>query len=285
MFTDLGKLFLIEDFSRRTFCSDDCIVAFHAPLVLKLDEDESEMRSELGVSEESILTYKNDQSIVEETLSLPDEVYKNTNALGHEYYHLFKSHRKDNDAFNMIIICYMFQGSPSFVFFQTVSQEQRVLNYYRVGERVDGGDYNESSLQPHDDGDDGDSDSLKISADIVEELEQKKSSFLAKLLSFQKNDDIPTEKYPQYESHLEETLDVPDEVYFKEDEDGDGMYTYVKALVEKSHSFFYIVVCMNIDIADEGEQLIPIFSFPTKDSTLCQKLEFGEKKESSRKLN
>jgi hypothetical protein len=70
----------------------------------------------------------------------------------------------------------------------------------------------------------------------------------------------------------------PDEIFKKNDDEGDIIYTYIKAHDREGVSFYYFIVCYRISEGDEAntDTLVPIISFPSVDGEMYRLYKDGE---------
>jgi hypothetical protein len=258
---NVSSLLFVEQGSNRGFCSEDCIEDFYSPLILFFESEIIRQRKIFDIVDEDIITEYEDDFFVEELSRNPDEVYCLVNELKEETYLYFKR-RKD---FFIMMICTRFNNEPSYIFSITKSINQKFINEFKVGLKVN----LENSKEE-----------IEIEEDIafLELLENKKSSLLAELLSCRSENDIPFEMFNNFEISFEETLENPDEIYELKDREGDFVFHYLKSFMDqKIGSFFYIIVGLKKIIGQSDINVYPILTFPTKDLDLYKKFRAGTK--------
>lgn len=120
---------------------------------------------------------------------------------------------------------------------------------------------------------------VQLPPELLTLLESKKAGHLTELLQERSKDDIPFERFQEYDIFLPETLEHPDEVYRYTDREKDVVLIYIRSFSEGNRSFFYIVICMQYvnDMESEEMLLIPIISFPSSDGDLYRKYKKGER--------
>ena len=89
---------------------------------------------------------------------------------------------------------------------------------------------------------------------------------------------FPFEKFDIYDEFVEATLQSPDEVFKRVDEEGDNILTYIKAHELNGISFYYFCICMKFEThwGQDTETVIPIISFPSLDGELYRKYRSGD---------
>ena len=87
--------------------------------------------------------------------------------------------------------------------------------------------------------------------------------------------DIALEDFSNYEQFFQETLEDPDEVFERNDDEGDSIHTYIKSFKLGDESFFYVVVGLFFE--GEESMIIPIISFPSVDKKMYPQYAVGNK--------
>ena len=271
--SSIDQLFFVEDQSDRGFCSEDCIKTFYKPFMRLMEEEEILFRSRLNLDEEDeSLAFLSREELIDSGIHLPDEVWLMSNEIGQNFYtHLKKFSDKGKEYF-LILICAYIDESPSFVFYRTISSHNLLVDQYRRSSEIEV----ERELPVRPLGIDD------IPAEIIENLDLKKSSFLAELLNLRSESDIGFELFMDYDKFLKETMETPDEVYLFEDEEGDEIYTFIKSFIEDEHTFFYIALAQAYQADDRADKkpenlMLPILSFPSRDHHLYPEYARGHK--------
>jgi hypothetical protein len=262
----IDEVLVVEEFYARPFCSEECIVEYHSPLIREFEKQDLKLRVDLGIEEGfDYKLLKDDPNIINSLVSDPDEVLVNSNQLDEEFYTLVKRIEHSGSSFYCIGICFFYEDNVSLMLFHTVTGSNKLLEVYCDGEEADSED---DVLNDYD-----------IDPQLLEDLEQKKSNYLSQLLSHRSEDDIAFEEYPNYDKYVRQTLNDPDEVYEKEDDDNDYVLTYIKSYQDQKSSFFHIVLAIKLDedIDSDEDILFPILAFPSRDGQLYKMYRQGER--------
>ncbi|MFZ4713597.1 MAG: hypothetical protein ACOYL6_07795 [Bacteriovoracaceae bacterium] len=269
----------------KSFCSDGCIVQYHSQLITHYEKEEKDIRKFLTLNKEACFVFKENSHYIQKTLEKPQEIWEDVNELGEKVYFFFAHYDEKDFPFTMIIITYMYQKIPSFVFFQTVTNSEEILNEYRRGEKVS--DIPKFFEKEHGEAQESEkprsNNEVQVELTQVEmdSLERKKSSLLAELLQKRLPSDIPFENFYLYDVYIPSTIDVPDEVFSFDDEEGDELFVYLKGHAQGGVTFYYIVLCTKLNMNQKDntqeEVLYPILSFPTLDGKLYRQYCRGEK--------
>ncbi|TNF31480.1 MAG: hypothetical protein EP319_01970 [Deltaproteobacteria bacterium] len=269
---NVEDLLFVEEDSSRGFCSEKCIENFYSPLFKHYEAKEKELRSELGIQNETCLKLLEKSELVDKLFSAPLEIYHSMNELEEEIYSFIGKFPQDKGKeIWLISLCYVYDAKPSFVFLLTATENEEFVDHFRIGDPVED---IEDFLATDEE--------MEVSGDpkqILETVEQKKSSLLAQMIEERSPHDIPIEEFANYEPFFEPTIENPDEVYTYMDEDGDTLYTYIKAYERDGCSFYFFVVCYNFSSNpnEQTESLLPIISFPSLDADTYKKHSKGER--------
>jgi hypothetical protein len=275
----IEELLFVEE-SNRGFCSEDCIVDFYSPYMEYFDNQEVKQREKLGlnISEVDINLYQN-KELFEYVLYTPDEVWLDRSDLNENYYtHIYKL---ENNAY-FILICSYYESEPAFVYFKTITKSLELLKLYRTNEKIDtqinkSDDFHGHHSEKHEEVEV--LDEVQLPAELIEDIELKKSEHLALLLERRKETDIDFEQYPLYDDYLSLTLEDPDDEFHGEDEAGDHIITSIKSFKKDNRAFFYIAICLQVDIPGTDEMaLLPVLSFPSDDDDLYTFYAVGDRK-------
>jgi hypothetical protein len=271
-----ADLLFIERRSLKGFCCDGCILEFYAPVIDSMREQELIWRHELNLkaSEWPAGERLADQQFTEKCLHEPTELRKVVNELDEEFFIHILTTEIELQVYHYIIVTSHFEEGPSFIYFQTLTQSQELVNRFKMGSHLltesENPSTSTSSIKEE---------RLQLPSEMMECIDHKKSELLAKLLQVRLDSDIELEQYPFYEGFLQRTLDDADKIIkLKEDLTGDYLVTYIKSFQENNTTFFYTVVCLKIDVAEvkQGEVLVPVLSFPSVDSNLYEHFSKGE---------
>lgn len=261
----LSKVLFVESKGNKGFCSETCIEDYYSPLVKHLEGLEKKRRNDLGKEWEECLLYLSDVQALEETINNPGEVWALENDLGEKIYS-FISRQVDKKGQNywIMAICLVYKNRPSFVFINSATKDESLLNEFRIGEKVE--DVELFLKKSKENG----KEELIIDPVISKEIELKKGIILAKMIEERSPADIPIEEFHNFDKYYKATLEKPDEVYLLKDEERDSLYTYIKAFQNQSTSFYYYVVCLDVNPGFDSsmESVFPVISFPSTDGEI-----------------
>lgn len=281
----LDDLLFVDEHSHKGFCSEECIEDFYFPIIKHYEMIEHSLRRKHDLVHEIPSGTIISADVIEDVLSSPDEVFRQTNELSETFYNFIK---KYNNYF-VIVVSSVYREEASFVFLATKTSSKELVKEFRFGEMIndwnsDDVEFSEAEIsvdleEPERDDRMMNDDDPNLDDDedmiFIQLLESKKSNMLAEILMNRKDSDIPFEDYIGYESCFQETLDTPDEVFEKKDKEGDLVFTYIKSFSRGSESFFYIVTCLKRIMEGETVNVYPILALPTNDMEMCQEFRGG----------
>jgi hypothetical protein len=117
-------------------------------------------------------------------------------------------------------------------------------------------------------------DDFYIPEEIAEWIGLKKSEYLSKLIGHQSPDDVGFEQFHLFDDHIPGTIEVPDKVYERM-EDDQRLRTYVRSYSEKG-SFHQVVIGVLVDDKEKNASVfIPILCFVSKKNELVREFSVG----------
>lgn len=284
--TNLDEVIFVEQIHYYVFCCEKCIVEFYTPLINFFDQQLVEWRKEHNLLSENIQIEPSfHHQLVEKCLKNPDEIWIIGGENLNEEINVFIGKKEEHHPpITMILVLLLFEGHPSFILMETLTEGDELLGHFRQGRKVDNiiqylnRDKNLSNVKiPTQE--DSSIVNLSVDSETLNLVDDKRSQLMSQYLSERLEDDIPLDEFKIYENYLADTLQSPDEVFL--DLGGvqeEGLFTYMKGFQRENVVFYYIVICINYQVdPDDGEQtLIPILSFPTKSAELYRKYKRGK---------
>lgn len=266
---DLSQIHFVEENSDRGFCSEECILSFYRPFMQELEKEESLVRRKYNLPEnEGHNEILGSEHYLNLALSNPHEVWVVENELEQKFYTHILDITVDSHIFHFILICTYVDNSPSFVFYRTLTCSDEIVRYYQRDKQIT----NETDVKNNDS-----KNQFEIPEEILEEIELKKSTFLAHILQLRSDEDISLEDFYNYDNYLESTLSDPDEIYEYIDEDQEVLKIYLKSYVIEGNSFFYVAVLMSVEDETHVELSLPILGFPSSDQNLYKYFATGKR--------
>jgi len=271
---ELEKLLFVENESPTGFCSESCIEKFYESLVDHYEELEKTWRASHSLLDEDILEVVGHPVFMDQLLRRPTEVYHYQGSGGDSLYS-FICEISDGKfgEFYLMCLCLTYDNQPSFIISASATREDRMVQNYRWGEKVKKvEDFHSTSDEKNK------KKEIEIDEQTMMDVENKKSVYLARLIEERSPADIPIESFSLYEQYFEPTMMNPDEIYSSKDDEGDTIYTYIKAHDREGVSFYYMILCYRLDTQYDKntDALVPIVSFPTVDGDMYRLYKKGD---------
>ena len=159
-----------------------------------------------------------------------------------------------------VAFCYLFESHPSFIFMHFPSQEEKLVESLRdSGEVIFDSPIKDIYLGI-------------LEGDALSEGDELAVGHYRAMMMIRSSDDIPQEKFKDYGSLREESVEYADEIWRNNDSYGQSLVTFIKHFSE-SQEIYYIVITLE---DSESESNILLFSFPTSKTSLVGRYRQGE---------
>jgi hypothetical protein len=168
-----------------------------------------------------------------------------------------------------ICICLFLRGDPSFLYLAFPTRNEAMVNSYRKGERVQWSG-SRTKITPTSRVQNQKEESGKLKSPMIDGLADawtEEEMRRARLTEERKKDDIPIEDFNLYQACLEETLEIPDEVWTIKST-GDAvplLYHFIRHYPDETPEIWYVIIARE---TDDDEQIEILDAFPTKDINL-----------------
>lgn len=264
--THSDRALFVEEEIGRTFCSETCISEYFKPEIEKLEKEYFRQLPTHDLSADDRERLAHLRWI---TLQEPDEIWREKTLSGDFRYTLISEFQPERKRIWSVCICLMLRGEPSFLHLAFTTSNSSMVNHYRKGERVEL--VKEASKQE-------DQARLYPQTDGLGEAWTEEETLRAQLTQERKADDISPEDYNQYQSHIEQTLESPDEVWSIQirDRSQAKLYHFIRHYPEgqpHDHSdIWYIIAARE---TEDGEQIEILDAFPTRDYSLVEQYRRG----------
>lgn len=228
----------------------------------KLEGEYQSLRSETDFNDEEQIEREH---YLETTLDEPDEIWEDA-GLNSEYSvcHFIKKLNEGAEDFYYIASAYLEKETevPTFVFIHFPTKSKDIMHNYQRQEMVYDRQFDEVV--------DG-----AIDGDALGEADPLAIGLYAAMLKVRGEKDIPQEKFQELADLREETIEGADEIWRKNDLDGNVLVSFIKEFPdhETYKELFYIAVTQEDESSNVHSLL---FSFPTTDRTLVDRYRQGE---------
>jgi hypothetical protein len=255
------ELIIIDEAAGLIFKNEEEMLAYFNDAIENFENEYQALRSDNDFSDDDQIGL---EYFLEATLDEPDEVWMDDKTFeDFAVYHFLKTVHQGAENFKYIVLAYVSSEDeiPTFVFIHFPTKDPELFQNYQRGELV----YDRSFEEVADAAIDGDSlgegDALAI-------------GLFQAMIKVRSDKDIPKEKFPDYAELREETIESADEIWRKNDLDGNVLVSFVREFPDhETKDLSYIAV--TLEDPDTNVHSL-LFSFPTTDSTLVDRYRQGE---------
>ena len=212
----------------------------------------------------SLLEHKDHESLLEETLDDPDEIWMDDTTFEDLIVHtLVKSFETKQQVFEYIAVVYINteDNYPTFVFIHFPTRDSKMLEAFRQNEIVFHKKLEAIQF-------------AAIEGDSLLEGDYLAIGLLESMLKVRSEKDIPTDKFKDFNECRESTIDSPDEIWRKVDSTGHILVTFIKEFSDMGTEDLHYIVVTEEDTEAQVNSLL--FSFPTSDTSLVDRYRQGE---------
>lgn len=254
------ELILVDEAAGLIFESEKDLFGYFEQAINKLEQEYSSLRSPDDFTDEEQIEREH---YLEATLDEPDEVWMDDKTMeDFAIYHFIKSF--EDGAFKYVAVAYVSSEDeyPTFVFIHFPTKDSRIWQNYQRGEMVYDKTYEEVSEGA-------------IDGDALQEGDPLAMGLYQAMLKVRSDKDIPQEKFHEFAELREETIESADEIWRKNDLDGNVLVSFIKEFPdhETAKDLSYIAVTQEDEDSNVHSLL---FSFPTTDPTLADRYRQGE---------
>lgn len=228
----------------------------------KLEQEYSSLRAPEDFNDEEQIEREN---YLETTLDEPDEVWMDEKTMeDFPIYHYIKKFDEGAEGFTYIASAYVSSEEeiPTFVFIHFPTKDSRLVQNYQRGELV----YDQAFAEVADGA---------VEGDALGEGDPLAMGLYLAMVRLRSEKDIPQEKFQDFAELREDTIENADEIWRKNDLDGNVLVSFIKEFPdhEVSSDLAYIAVTQEDESSNVHSLL---FSFPTTDRTLVDRYRQGE---------
>jgi len=277
------KALFVEEELSRIFCTESCIAAYFGPDIERLEKEYFKHLSSGDLNVDDREKFAHLRWI---TLEEADEVWREKTLSGDYRYTLISEFKPGSRPIWCVCICLFLRGEPSFLFLAFPTKNQAMVAHYRRGERVQ---WMRDKTTKKKSKDAREMPEEVVSSQVIDgladEWTEEESLRAQHLNNVGGDDDIPSGEYGLYESCLNETLEVPDEVWSPSSEKTDDalkLYHFIRHYPEEESGVWFVIVARETEDAEEIEILD---AFPTKDARVVDRYRNGTQEVGSAERN
>lgn len=225
----------------------------------KIYKDNYDVKNDFSVPEQEELAYH-----LEEVLDDPDEIWVDDQTFEDLKVHtLIKTIETTEQTIYHVAVVYLNSedNNPTFVFIHFTTKDINLVEAFRLQEIIFHRKLEFIQF-------------AAIDGDSLLEGDYLAIGLLESMLKIRGEKDIPTEKFQEYASLRDSTIDSPDEIWRKVDSEGHILVTFIKDFPDMGVEDLHYMVVTEEDTESQVNSLL--FSFPTNDTTLVDRYRQGE---------
>ncbi|WP_413288263.1 PBECR2 nuclease fold domain-containing protein [Bdellovibrio sp. HCB337] len=259
--TNEKEYIIIDETNGLIFENEEDLFGYFEDNINALEDEYQAVRSEEDLSDDEQVAL---ESYLESTLDEPDEIWQDSQTFEDlVIHHFIRSFEVGNQIFHYIAIAYVTSDDtyPSFVFIHFPTKDLRMLQNYQRGELIYDKKYEYVQAGA-------------IDGDALGEGDPLSMGLYIAMMKVRSEKDIDQEKFKDFQDLREDTIESADEIWKKNDLDGNVLVTFIKEYPDHEVSELTYVVVTQEDSTSNVHSLL--FSFPTNDSTLVDRYRQGE---------
>lgn len=253
---------VVDEPAGLIFENEEDLFGYFREGIDKLEQEYSSLRAPEDFTDEEQIDREN---YLEATLDEPDEVWMDETTMGDfPVYHYIKNFDEGAEGFQYVASAYVSSEEeyPTFVFIHFPTKDTRLVQNYQRGELV----YDQAFAEVADGA---------VEGDALGEGDPLAMGLYLAMVRLRGEKDITQDKFQDFAELREETIENADEIWRKNDLDGNVLVSFIKEFPdnEVSSDMVYIAVTQEDESSNVHSLL---FSFPTTDKTLVDRYRQGE---------
>lgn len=254
------ELILIDEKEGLIFKSEKDLFAYFSKYINVIEENYKSLLNPDDFSEKEREAL---ESSLEDTLEVPDQVYKDNETLQDLVCHHFIKSFDEPENYTYVASCYVNSADemPTFVFLHFATRDPQMIKAFQKGELIY--DVSFEEVLPG-----------AIEGDALSEGDYLALGLYRSMMKVRAASDIPQEEFSNYAELREEAIETADEIWRKVDISGNILVTFIKEFPDNEPEDLHYIAVTVEDDASHTHSLL--FSFPTIDATLLDRYRKGE---------
>jgi hypothetical protein len=256
------ELIVIDEKAGLIFQNTEDLYQYFRVAIDALETEYESLHSETDLTEEQQTQFEDK---LEEVLDSPDEVWMDEKAVKDLLIHHFvKTFEENDETIYYVASAYVSTDdeTPTFVLLHFASKDHELFKNYQRGELIY--DHNFEEAQPG-----------AIEGDALSEGDSLALGLYLAMLKVRSEKDIDPEKFKDFSVLREETIETADEIWRKNDLDGNVLVSFIKEYPEHEDTKDLAYVAVTQEDPQSNVHSL-LFSFPTTDKTLLDRYRQGE---------
>lgn len=255
------ELILVDEAAGLIFESEKELFGYFELAIKKLEDEYQALRSVDDFTDEEQISREH---FLETCLDDPDEVWLDDKTLEEFPCYIFIREIEEGDiAFKYVAVAYVSSEEeyPTFVYIHFPTKDSRVWQNYQRGELVHDRNYEEASVGG-------------VEGDALLEGDPLAIGLYQAMIKVRGEKDIQPEKFQDFAELREETIEAADEIWRKNDLDGNVLVSFIKEFPDHEVKDLTYIAVTQEDEQSNVHSLL--FSFPTTDNALVDRYRQGD---------
>lgn len=252
---------VIDEAAGLIFETEEDLFGYFSQSIQTLEDEYQSVRSNEDFTDQEQLDL---ETYLESLLDEPDEIWQDSQTFEDMVVHHFiRSFEVGGQVFHYIAVTYVTpeDSYPSFVFIHFPTKDTRVLQNYQRGELIF-----DKKFEYVKDG--------AVDGDALGEGDPLSVGLYIAMMKVRGEKDIGQSKFQDFADLREDTIESADEIWRKNDLDGNVLVTFIKEYPDHETKDLYYIVITQEDSTSNVHSLL--FSFPTNDESLVDRYRQGE---------
>ncbi len=253
------ELIVIDEKAGLIFKNTEDLYEYFKEAIHTLESEYESLHNENDLSEKDQDKY---EERLENVLDEADEVWRDDKIIPDlVVHHFLKSYPEENVFYVATTYVSTDDETPTFVLLHFATTDQQLFQNYQRGEIVYERKFEEAQVGA-------------LEGDALSEGDNLALGLYTAMLKVRSDKDIAPEKFKDFSNFREDTIENADEIWRKNDLDGNVLVSFIKEFPEHEVKDLHYVAVTQEDQQSNVHSLL--FSFPTNDKTLLDRYRQGE---------
>jgi hypothetical protein len=250
---------VIDKEKKLIFQTEEELFAYFKPAIQKAESEYLSLLDKDDLTEE---VQEELSMYLDDTLDDPDFVWQDEVTESNIPLHYYIKGFDQDEGFYYIAIAYVDSNNlPTFVLFHFATRDEELIKNYERGELIYDKEF--EMIKPG-----------AIDGDALSDGEPFAMGLYSAMLKIRADGDIPQEKFADFASYREETIESADEIWKKTDMDGNILVVFIKEVSDPNLGEIHYIAITLEEPTNQVHALL--FSFPTSDENLVDRYRQGE---------
>jgi hypothetical protein len=253
------ELIVIDEKAGLIFQNTEDLYEYFKTAIETLESEYESLRNEEDLKDEDQDKF---EPRLESVLDEADEVWRDEKIIPDlVVHHFLKSFEEENIFYVATAYVSTDDDTPTFVLLHFATNDQQLFQNYQRGEIVYERRFEKAQTGA-------------LEGDALSEGDSLALGLYMAMLKVRSEKDIAAEKFKDYSNFREDTIENADEIWRKNDLDGNVLVSFIKEFPEHEVKDLHYVAVTQEDPQSNVHSLL--FSFPTNDKTLLDRYRQGE---------